>query len=166
MSESNGNKPRFNHIAMSVPADLLDADSRAQILAFYGDVFGWQEMTPMTLDRERLVMMAYEFGQFVFLIARDRPLDAPEKDHFGMSVSTVEELDGMYAKAQAWQARDSQVRLVEREVENFSGVVDLTSFYVGYRLPLMTEVQHYAWAKPGGTAEREAGIAQPAAAAS
>jgi uncharacterized glyoxalase superfamily protein PhnB len=165
MSDSSTSTPRFNHLAMSVSPDLLDGDARREILEFYGDVFGWQEMTPMTIDGERLVLMAYEFGQFVFLIARDRPLDAPEKDHFGMSVGSIEELDAMFAKAQDWQARDSRVRVEDREVENFSGVLDLTSFYVGYRLPLKVEVQHFAWVKPGGPSEREAGIAAPAAAA-
>ena len=48
-------KPRFNHVAMTVPADLLDEAGRAAILEFYGDVFGWQEMPTMTVDRKRLV---------------------------------------------------------------------------------------------------------------
>ena len=35
--------PRLNHVAMSVPADSLDAEGRAALCAFYGDVFGFEE---------------------------------------------------------------------------------------------------------------------------
>ena len=35
--------PRLNHVALSVPADRLDADGRAALTAFYGDVFGFEE---------------------------------------------------------------------------------------------------------------------------
>ena len=36
---------------MSVPADLLDAEGRKQLLEFYGEVFGWQELPTETEDR-------------------------------------------------------------------------------------------------------------------
>ncbi|MBV9040640.1 MAG: hypothetical protein JOZ68_06530, partial [Acidimicrobiia bacterium] len=62
-------QPRFNHVAMSLPADVLDERGRADIVAFYEEVFGWEELPQMTEDRKRLVLMAYRYGQFVFLIA-------------------------------------------------------------------------------------------------
>ena len=65
---------RFNHVAMSVPADLLDADGRAAITRFYGEVFGWNEHPTMTEDRKRLVMGVHSYDQFVFLIADDSPM--------------------------------------------------------------------------------------------
>ena len=91
--ETKGSHPKFNHVAMSVPADLLDDKGRKEILDFYSEVFGWQEMPTETEDRVRLVLMAYEFGQFVFLIADKNPMQAPRMDHFGMSVDTMAELD-------------------------------------------------------------------------
>ena len=42
--------PRLNHVAMSLPADRLDADGRAEILDFYGDCFGWTEIEEQTED--------------------------------------------------------------------------------------------------------------------
>ena len=42
--------PRFNHIAMSVPADLLAEDSRRDIVGFWHDVLGFDEMPTMTID--------------------------------------------------------------------------------------------------------------------
>jgi hypothetical protein len=137
-------KPRFNHVAMTVPADLLDAEHRAAILAFYGDVFGWEEMPTMTEDRKRMVLMAYEFGQFVFLEADDNPMQASFMDHFGMSVAGRDELSDMLAKATAWTERDDRVTVKNNEVEDF-GVLELTSFYVNYLLPLTVEVQHFDW---------------------
>jgi hypothetical protein len=137
-------KPRFNHVAMTVPADLLDAENRAAILEFYGDVFGWEEMPTMTEDRKRMVLMAYEFGQFVFLEADDAPMRAHFMDHFGMSVSEPQELDDMLAKARTWAERDDRVTVKDNEVEDF-GVLELKSFYVNYLLPLTVEVQHFDW---------------------
>ena len=65
--------PRFNHVAMSVPADLLDEQGRADLVAFYSEVFGFQELPTMTENRRRLVFGAYTIEQFVFLIAGDDP---------------------------------------------------------------------------------------------
>jgi hypothetical protein len=140
-------KPRFNHVAMTVPADLLDESGRADILAFYGDVFGWEEMPTMTEDRKRLVLMAYEFGQFVFLEASDSPLAGSFMDHFGMSVSTPAELAAMLEKAREWEVRDSRVAVKDNEIEDF-GVLELSSFYVNFLLPLTVEVQHFDWKQP------------------
>ena len=56
--------PHFNHVAMSVPADLLDAEGRRDLVAFYGEVFGWQELPTETVDRRQLVLSAYRFDPF------------------------------------------------------------------------------------------------------
>jgi hypothetical protein len=138
--------PRFNHVAMSVPAALLDATARAEILDFYGEVFGWTEMPTLTKDRELLVLRAYSHEQFVFLTASGgEPMRAGAMDHFGMSVPTVDLLDGMYERARKRKEQDPRVELVERKVEDFK-VVKLHNFYVRFRLPLLTEVQCYEWA--------------------
>jgi hypothetical protein len=138
--------PRFNHVAMSVPADLLDEHGRAELLRFYGDVFGWEELPTETLDRQRLVLRAYSNEQFVFLIAEDRPMTCPRLDHFGMSVGTMEELDDMLERARAFQAHDDRVDIVDKDATDHDGFLVLTSFYVRYLLPMMIEVQHWEWA--------------------
>jgi hypothetical protein len=138
-------KPRFNHVAMSVPAELLDEDGRAELLRFYGDVFGWEELPTETVDRKKLVLRAYSNEQFVFLIADDPPMTCPRLDHFGMSVGTMEELDDMLARARAFQAHDDRVDIVDKHADQHGGLLTLTSFYVRYLLPMMIEVQHYEW---------------------
>ena len=137
-------QPRFNHVAMSMPADALDEQGRNDIVSFYSEVFGWQEFPTETVDRKKLVMSAYTYDQFVFLIADDPPMSGPPLDHFGMGVATVEELDEFYEKAQRYKEKDDRVRIIDKKAEELPGLV-LTSFYVGYLLPLMVEVQHYAW---------------------
>ena len=135
-------QPRFNHVAMSMPADALDETGRTDIVAFYNEVFGWEELPTLTEDRKRLVMMAYRYDQFVFLIADDPPMTSPRMDHFGLEVDTMEELDDMLARARAYAEKDERVDLVEKSAESY-GPVTITSFYVGYLLPMMVEVQHF-----------------------
>ncbi len=133
---------RFNHVAMSVPADLLDEAGRADITRFYGEVFGWQEHPTMTEDRERLVMGVHSYDQFVFVVADDSPMKAPRGDHFGMAVDSLEELREVLRRAEAFAAGDARVDVMGYEVEDF-GVLKLHSFYVRYLLPLMVEVQYF-----------------------
>ena len=140
-------QPRFNHVAMSLPADLLGPESRDEITHFYRDVFGWEEIPQMTEDNKRLVLSCYTYEQFVFLIADDPPMSCPRLDHFGMSVETEQELDDMLARAETFRTRDDRVDIVEREVTDH-GMLAITSFYVRYLLPMMVEVQWWDFKKP------------------
>jgi hypothetical protein len=132
--------PRFNHVAMSVPADLLDEHGRRDLVAFYDEVFGWKELPTETIDRKRLVLSVYTYEQFVFLIAEDPPMTCPRLDHFGLSVRTEAELDEMLARAKAFRERDPRVDIVDKEVTDH-GMLAITSIYVGYLLPMMVEIQ-------------------------
>jgi hypothetical protein len=138
---------------MSVPASLLDETGRRDIVAFYSDVFGWQELPTETVNGHKLVLMAYTIDQFVFLIADDPPMIAPALDHFGMGVATMEELDDFLARARVYAAKDSRVRIIDKKTDDHPGV-SLTSFYVGYLLPMMVEVQHFAFDGALGAAAR------------
>ena len=140
--------PRLNHVAMSMPADALDAGGRKDITTFYGDVFGWLEYDMLTQDRHRLVMRVHSDEQFVFLISEDDPMKCPRLDHFGMSVGTLDEFEDLYRKVQDKAAADPEVDVVERDVEEYEGYLKLHNFYVRYKLPMMVEVQHFEYAKP------------------
>jgi hypothetical protein len=142
---------RFNHVAMTVPADRLDAAGRAELLRFYGEVFGWTEMPTLTADRERLVLRAHSNEQFVFLVAGDAPMRAPEGDHFGLSVGTPAELEAIRARARELARRDPRVAVTDATVEDY-GVLRLHSFYVGFGLPMRVEVQCYEWSAGVGPA--------------
>jgi hypothetical protein len=146
--------PRFNHVALTVPAELLDADGRADLLRFHEEVFGWTEMPTMTRDRELLVLRAWSNENFVYLHASPEPMRTGGSEHFGLSVATPAELDAIYERAAKARERDPRVELHPRKTEDFR-VLELHSFYVRYRLPLMIEVQCFEWA-PGFDAQRTA----------
>jgi hypothetical protein len=134
--------PRFNHIAMTVGRELLDGSGRAEVLDFYGDVFGWHEVTQMTEPGKVLVLGAHRFDQFVFLVGGDEPARVGARDHFGMAVDTVDELDAILGRATARAAGDDRVTVIDKTAETF-GPVTLTSFYTGFLLPMLIEVQHF-----------------------
>ncbi len=146
--------PRFNHVAMSVPSSLLDDEGRADILRFHDEVFGWKEMPTMTEPGRRLVLQAYRWDQFVFLIAEDDPMRCPRLDHFGMSVDSREQFDEFLDRARAVAAEDDRVELIDHEAEEFGDFLTLHNFYVRLLLPMMVEVQYYDWAE--GLAPQEA----------
>jgi hypothetical protein len=142
---------RFNHVAMTVPADRLDAAGRAELLRFYGSVFGWSEMPTLTEDRVRLVLRAHSNEQFVFLVAGEAPMRAPEGDHFGLSVRTPAELEEIRARACELARRDPRVVVTDASVEDY-GMLRLHSFYVGFGLPMRVEVQCFEWSAGAGPA--------------
>jgi hypothetical protein len=146
--------PRFNHVAMSLPADLLTEEKRTEIVRFYDEVFGWKELPMMTEDRRRLVLSCYTHEQFVFLIAEDTPMTCARLDHYGMSVSSEAELDEMLARAKAFAEHDDRVDIIDKHVDDH-GVLAITSIYVGYLLPMMVEVQWWDFKSSEARAEGE-----------
>jgi hypothetical protein len=136
--------PSFNHVAVSVLPEQLNDEGRRDIVDFYSQVFDWKELTTETLDRKRLILGAYRLEQFVFIHADDEPMRAPRMDHFGMGVATEEELDTYLERARAYQQRDPRVRLIDKHTDDFS-MLSLVSFYVGFILPVMVEVQYFRY---------------------
>lgn len=135
-------KPRFNHVAMSLPAELLDADNRRLLVDFYTKVFGFVEYETMTEDRKRVVFGAYNTEQFVFLIADEPHMTTARLDHFGMSVGSMDDFEDLLARAEAYREIDDRVEIIDRQVEDH-GMLKLHNFYVRYLLPLMVEVQYF-----------------------
>lgn len=144
--------PRFNHIALTVPAELLAAEGRSDLLRFHEQVFGWTEMPTLTRERELFVLRAWSNEQFVYLHAGDTPMRTGAADHFGLSVATRAELDGLYERAAKFREADPRVELEPVKVDDFR-VLQLSAFYVRFLLPLRIEVQHFAWA-PGAGPQR------------
>lgn len=136
--------PRFNHVAVSVGADQLDAVGRKKILDFYADLLGAVEYAEMTKEGEQLVLGLHTHEQFIYVTGSSNPMKAPAADHFGLSVSTLEDFEEVARRATAWKARlPEEVELIEPFFEDFAGVIRLHSFYVKYQLPLMLEIQYF-----------------------
>ena len=139
--------PRFNHVAVSVPADLLDEANRTQICRFWGEVLGFDEMPTMSIDRKRLILSCVHWDQFIFLIADDDPMHCPRMDHFGFAVGTREELVAARDRAVAFREHDPGVDLIDLTVDD-RGPITIHSIYVGYRLPMLCELQWWEFTTP------------------
>jgi hypothetical protein len=146
--------PRFNHVALTVPADHLDAAGRADLLRFHEQVFGWTEMPMLTKDRELLVLRAWSNEQFVYLHASPEPMRAGAEEHFGLSVPAKAQIEEMYERAVKFREQDPRVEIEPLKCDDFT-VLKLHAFYVRYLLPVKIEVQHFEWA-PGFDAQRTA----------
>ena len=134
--------PRFNHVAMSLPADLLDEGNRTDICRFFDEVLGFEEMPVMTQDRRRLILSCVHWDQFIFLIAEDDPMRCPRMDHYGFSVGSLDELKGIQQRAQAFGEKDDRMELIDLQVDDQT-VVKIHSLYVRYILPMTVEFQYW-----------------------
>jgi hypothetical protein len=137
--------PRFNHVAMSMPADLLGEESRHEICNFFDQVLGFEEMPTMTQDRHRLILSCVHWDQFIFLIAEAGPMQCPRMDHFGLAVGSLEELQGIQERAEAFRKVDDRLDLIDLHVDD-QQVVKIHSLYMKYILPMMCEIQYWEFA--------------------
>jgi hypothetical protein len=145
MSDTKGFRPRLNHVAISVDPAVLDARGRADILAFYGEVFGWTEGDNTGEAGNPLILYTGAFAQFIYLLPGEPYLQAPAMDHFGVQVASLEQLQSIVDKAKARQARDERVTLIDVHARTTQGPTHdytLTSAYIGFVLPLLVELQH------------------------
>jgi hypothetical protein len=136
---------KLNHVAISMDPALLDERGRADVLGFYGEVFGWVEGDNTGEEGNPLILYTGAFGQFVYLLPADPPLTAPPLDHFGLQIETRAELRDIVQRAKAYADRDERVRIIDIHDRTTHGPTHdymLTSAYVGFVLPLMIELQH------------------------
>jgi hypothetical protein len=134
--------PRFNHVAMSLPGDLLDEQNRTDLCRFFDEVLGFEEMAVMTQDRHRLILSCVHWDQFIFLISEDDPMRCPRMDHYGFSVGSLDELKGIQQRAEAFREKDDRMELIDLHVDDQT-VVKIHSLYVRYLLPMTVEFQYW-----------------------
>jgi hypothetical protein len=142
----SGLRPVFNHVAISVDAEVMDEAGRADLIRFFGEVFGWTEGDNSTETGNPLILYTGEMRQFLYLLpAEDEFLRAPRLDHFGLEVSSVEELVEILDRAKAYRDKDPRVDIVdldERVTHGTASDFTLTNAYIGFLIPLMIELQH------------------------
>jgi hypothetical protein len=134
--------PKFNHVALSVPSDLLDETNRADLCRYFGEVLGFDEMPTETIDRKRLILSCVHWDQFIYLVANDEPMRCPPTDHYGFAVRSREDLVAARDRAVAFRERDPRVDLDDLAVDD-QGVVRIHSIYVRYLLPMTCELQYW-----------------------
>jgi hypothetical protein len=144
--------PRLNHVAMSMDPAVLDEQGRADVLAFYGEVFGWTEGDNTGETGNPLILMTGAFGEFVYLLPGDpetgEHMVTPSLDHFGYMVKSLDELRAIIGRAKAYADKDDRVRIIDVHQRAPQGGYRLTNAYIGYLLPLMVELQHLERLEP------------------
>lgn len=142
---------RFNHMELTLPKGALEA-SRAEIKAFYADLFGWDALDVPILRQSGLLLRTdAETSQFILVTEQRAHMTSPGFDHLGLLCDTRAEVDALLAKARGWRARDPRVELKEYD-DLVTGPVTTHAFYVRYLLPIWFDVQvieYAAGAEPG-----------------
>ena len=125
----------LTHVAMSVPEGTLTEDYRTRVLAFYGELLGWQEMEELRRP-DRLTIAV---GGATYINLRERPDSAVRLgyEHFGVLVASATELRALWDEL---ADRDEDVEL-EPLAPNDGGE---GSFRFRFLLPFSVEAQYYA----------------------
>jgi hypothetical protein len=132
--------PRFNHMELTLPKGAL-AERRAEIAAFYADLFGWESLdVPIVGQLGLLLRTDPETSQFILLTEQTRAMSSPGYDHLGLLYESREEVDALLEKAKKWQARDPRVEIKEYEDLRVGGTI-VHAFYVRHLLPIWLDVQ-------------------------
>jgi hypothetical protein len=128
---------------------VLDEQGRADVLAFYGEVFGWSEGDNTGETGNPLILYTGAFAQFVYLLPGDPEtgdfMRTPALDHFGLQVPTLDVLHETLEKAKRYEERDDRVRIIDVDARVTHGPTHdytLTNAYIGFLLPMMVELQH------------------------
>ena len=138
--------PRINHVAISVDADVMHEQGRADLLRFFSEVFGWVEGDNSTEEGNPLILYTGSLGQFLYLLpARDEFMVTPNMDHFGIEVSSKEELLELLKRVETFRESDPRVRVTDvgaMTTRHGEKRYTLTNAYVWFLLPLWIELQH------------------------
>ncbi|MEY2425581.1 MAG: hypothetical protein QOI61_1153 [Actinomycetota bacterium] len=121
---------RLTHVAMGVPRGTLTDDYRRAVLDFYGELFGWREITE--LSNEERMTIATGGGSYVNVREHDGAVPM-EYEHFGVEVSSLDEVHAVAAQARAAGVEPDPLG------EPILGVVTLR---IRHLLPMAIEVQN------------------------
>ena len=122
----------LSHIAMSVPIGTLTDRYRDELLAFYGEHFGWSEIESLRLP-DRLTI-AVGRGNYVNVRERAQPMVCEGYEHFGLLLRSPEDVEEVWTALDS-DARDVQIEPLDRGDDGYR------TFRFRYLLPLTVEVQ-------------------------
>lgn len=122
----------LNHVAMSVASGTLNDEWRADLLEFYGALFGWREIESLRVP-DRLTILV---GQRTYVNIRERaePMICSGYEHFGVVVSSGDEVE------EIWNRLDASPLDLELEPLNIENG-GFRSLRFRFMLPLAVEVQ-------------------------
>ena len=131
---------RFNHMELTFPRGTLTPDFRAEVDAFYGDVFGWQGIDTEVVGQMCHIMLLDGAEQFILLAEGSKPLSSPGYDHLGLLFGTRAEVDEKLEQVKLHQEKDDRVKIQEYD-DLVNGDFVTHSFYVKHLLPIYFDVQ-------------------------
>jgi hypothetical protein len=131
---------RFNHMELTFPRGTLDEDLRAEIDAFYGDVFDWNGVDTEVVGQLAHILLLDQGQQFILLAESGKPMRSPGYDHLGLLFATREEVDGKLEQCKRYQEKDDRVQILEYD-DLVIGDLTVHAFYVKYLLPIYFDVQ-------------------------
>ena len=113
---------------------------------FYTDVFGWIEGDNSTEQGNPLILYTGSLGQFLYLLpAKDKFMATPNMDHFGLEISSKEEMLEILDRVKAFRQADSRVRVTDvgaMTTRYRDREYTLTNAYIWFLIPLWIELQH------------------------
>lgn len=131
---------RFNHMELTLPVGALARD-RDAIIAFYGEVFGFDAIDVPLFDSSGLLLRTdAETSQFLLLMEQDTHLHSPGYDHLGFLYDSRAEVDDKLARCKQWQKKDDRVRLKEYD-DLIISPTTTHAFYVQFLLPIWFDIQ-------------------------
>jgi hypothetical protein len=138
--------PRINHVAISVDAEVMDEKGRAALLDFYSEVFGWTEGDNSTEQGNPLILYTGSLGQFIYLLpSKGEFMITPNMDHFGLEVSSKDEMLEILDRVKEYQRKDPRVQVTDvgaMTTRDQGREYTLTNAYIWFLIPLWIELQH------------------------
>ncbi len=138
--------PRINHVAISVDADVLNDEGRAALLDFYAEVFDWTEGDNSTEKGNPLILLTGAWNQFLYLLpAKDEFMTTPNMDHFGLEVSSKDDMLEILERVRNYQSKDDRVSISDigtMVTRHNDAEYTLTNVYIKFLIPLWIELQH------------------------
>jgi hypothetical protein len=119
-------------VAMSVPPGTLTDEGRAAINGFYGELLGWREMKRLARP-DRLTLSIGD--DYINIRERPDPATYSGYEHFGVVVSTAEQLDALWHALE--HAHAEVLEPIETTAEGFA------NFTFRHLLPMAIEVQFF-----------------------
>ena len=102
-----------------------------------------------------LMLASAEMARFVILHQKVDRVAVTTSDLVARAETIKEsELDDILARAQAWQARDDRVDIIDKKTDDH-GMLAITSIYVKYLLPMMVEIQWWDYKSSGLNSKHE-----------
>ncbi|MCZ6785069.1 MAG: VOC family protein [Proteobacteria bacterium] len=126
---------QLHHVAVAIGPDGLQPAGRSALVDFYGEVFGWREITG--LARPDRLVLAISPSQYLTIRNGDEPMRGSGSEHFGVALPTRVALEALHERARRYSERDPHVEI--GALESSGG---LHVFRVRYGLPVSVEVMY------------------------